>query len=108
MVDVHVGDTVMLCQPRREPREATVTKVARVWITVGEGYREEKFRRDTQADGPDGYGKRFYTLTQWAEKRQRDEATTFLREQGIDLRNDSPWRDREIELAEVLRNGIGS
>lgn len=104
MIDVNVGDTVIVTEYRQEPCEATVTKVARVWITAGEGWREKKFRRDDQTDGSDtGVPAHFYTLTQWAEKQQQVEVATFLREQGIDLRHDSPWRGREAELAGIIR-----
>lgn len=104
MIDVEVGDTVMVVQPHHDSREDTVTKAGRVWITVDEGWQEKKFRRDTQTDGSGiGVSARFYTLTQWAEKQQRDEVTAYLREQGIDLRHDSPWVGREAKLAAILQ-----
>lgn len=110
LIDVQVGETVILHGRNRgaaTAREATVVSVARVWITVDAGTGQLRFRRDTQTDGSDyGYPLRFYTLTQWAEKQQRDEAATFLHEQGIDLRYDSPWRGRESELADVIRKDV--
>lgn len=105
MIDVKVGDTVIVTEHRRDPREAVVSKVGRVWVTVGEGWQERKFRLDDQSDGSNiGYGTHFYTPDQWAEKQRSDEASTYLREQGIEIGWTSPWRGREIELANVIRS----
>lgn len=105
---VAVGDTVIVTGHRRPERRVVVTKVGRTWITIGEGVHEQRFRIDDQTDGSKyGSPPRFYTLQQWAEKQERDEVTTYLCEQGIDLRFDSPWRGREAELAALLRTPVG-
>lgn len=106
MIDVKVGDTVIVHGYHRA-KEATVTKVGRVWVFVGEGPSMQKFRLDDQTDGS-GYSQRdrFYTLDQWAEKQRRDGAADVLRKHGIDLRPDSLWRGREIELANLLRSAV--
>lgn len=105
MIDVKVGDIVIIGGREYEPREATVTKVGRAWITVGEGWQEKRFRLDDQTDGSEiGYPVQFYTPSQWAEKQRADEASTFLREQGIEFGWTSPWRGREVELADLIRS----
>lgn len=105
-LDVKVGDKVMITE-YRAVREAEVVKIARVWITVkylGKYSHESKFRLDIQTDGSNyGTPSRFYTMDQWEEKQRRDEASIFLSEQGISLEYRSPWRGREIELANVIR-----
>jgi hypothetical protein len=105
MIDVKVGDTVIITEHRREPHEATVTKVGRVWFTVGEGYQEVKFRLD---DGTTGSGytsaPHAFTPEQWDERLRISEASTFLREQGISIEYPSLWRGREIELANLIRS----
>lgn len=105
MTKLAVGDTVIVHSHRQAPREATVTKIGRAWITVARRWQEQRFRLDDQTDGS-GYshGSRFYTHAQWAEKQQLDAAMTFLRAQGIDVRYDSPWRGRETELATIIRS----
>lgn len=105
MIKLAVGDTVIVQRNRQTPSELTITKIGRVWITVGEGWQEQRFRLDDQTDGSGyGYGSRFYTHAQWAEKQQRDAAVAFLRDHGIDVRFDSPWRGRETELANIIRS----
>jgi hypothetical protein len=108
MVKVNVGDTVIIHNGYRNTvqrtYEATVTKVARIWITVGEGYSARRFRLDDQTDGTgEGWAKRFYTLEQWAEREKLNAAHAYLHKQGISLRSDSPWRGKETELADVLK-----
>lgn len=44
MIDVKVGDTVWVDSRNGKAFPVTVTKVARIWITVGEGRGERKFR----------------------------------------------------------------
>jgi len=103
-----VGDTVVVAggYGSRGDWQAKIIKVARVWITVEgrNGYHEFRFRRDNQGDSSD-YSPlyRFWTLEQWEAKRIRDEASTYLRDQGIDLRGYSPWYDRKVELANILK-----
>lgn len=112
MVDVKVGETVKVVEynGRRangeNSREAIVSKVARIWITVkvGDWGRELRLRRDTQTDGSGfGYPSRFYTLAQWDERERQEEAKEFLREQGITVEYKSPWKDREVDLSAMLK-----
>lgn len=107
MIDVKVGDTVIVYERLNRghsEQQGIVTKVARVWITVDTG-RERRFRRDTQMDGAEiGYPAQFFTPAQWVEKQQADEADAYLREQGIEVGWTSPWRGREIELANLIRS----
>jgi hypothetical protein len=115
-ITVTVGQRVILLDGNHSKNlrttDGTVVKVARVWIEVlpeglpddPNGWNRRRYRLDTQTDGtPYSYAPRFYTLEQWDERERRDAAATFLREQGIDLRWESPWRGREHELAELLR-----
>lgn len=104
MIKLAVGDTVIVQRNRQAPSELTITKIGRVWITLGEGRHETRFRLDDQTDRSGyGHGSRFYTHAQWAEKQQRDAAVAFLRDQGIAVRHDSPWHGRETELATLIR-----
>ena len=66
--------------------------------------REYRMRRDTQ-DANSGYSRadRFVTAEQYAWEQARSAAFKFLRGQGFDLRGGSPWRGREIELADIIR-----
>lgn len=111
MIDVKVGETVKVVeydgrrQNGQNAKDATVIKVARVWITVKVGtWREIKLRRDNQTDGSGyGYATCFYTSAQWEERARRTEAMAFLREQGITVEHKSPWKDREVDLAAMLK-----
>ena len=114
MVDVKVGETVKVIEypggrvANAVVRDATVIKVARVWISVqihdSLWNQEQRFRRDSQTDGsPYSLASRFWTLEQWAAKEKLDAALALLREQGIDIRHESPWKDREVDLAAMLR-----
>jgi hypothetical protein len=105
MIDVKVGDTVIITDHRREPREVIVTKVGRVWFTVGEGHQEVKFRLDDGTTGS-GYssGPHAFTPDQWDEGLRISEARDFLREQGVSIEYASLWRGREIELANLIRS----
>lgn len=97
--------------------EATVTKAARVWLTItenapdshDEGFRarEWRMRRDTQNTGSDsGYGESFQTPEQREWERRSTEASNFLFDQGISLRHESPWNSdgQRMRLADILRN----
>lgn len=102
---------------RRKPPEecyipAKVRSVARVWVElerVGEGWpREWRMRRDVQHQGTQysGSNASFATLEQHAWDETQDWARGVLRDNGIDLRTDSPWRGREIELADLLAKAV--
>lgn len=91
------------------PKRAVVTSKARVWIEAqpvdGEGRyrRSRRFRMDNQTDGSEShYATRFYTPDQWRYHQALGQATSYLKDQGIDIRWDSPWKGRAIELARVV------
>ncbi len=86
--------------------DGAVTKISRAWCEITrDGYgRSERFRIDDQSDGSGiGYGVHFYTLDQWERQQRESEARAYLREQGISVEYGSPWRDRVIELAELIK-----
>lgn len=107
-----VGDRVVITEShgRRDNRvyHGTVTSVARVWITVQpDSGPPIKFRMDDQTTGSgSSNAPRFHTLDQYVARERRAAVEAFLREQGISLNYDSPWRTREVELAELLRSSI--
>jgi hypothetical protein len=115
-----VGDEVVIIEiierynRGAEAWRGTVVRVGRVWIEVvrvednGDiRAARHKFRMDNQTTGT-GYtnAPRFYTLDQYAAREREIEVSRFLKAQGISLNYDSPWRNREAELAELLRTGI--
>lgn len=87
---------------------ARVTKVGRVWVTLEATTHPHRgiwrMRLDTQDEGTkySGSNASFLTMDQHAWDETRDWALATLRDHGIDLRSDSPWRGREIELADHL------
>jgi len=111
--EVKVGDFVKVIEGyghHENVREALVTSVARVWITVSTGgkyAREMRFRLDTQSAGHGltAYEPRFYTMAQWERREAEMSASRYLREQGIDVAYSSPWRKRLVELADMIRKG---
>jgi hypothetical protein len=84
-----------------------VVKAARVWVDLerADGLRGNwRMRRDTQDEGTpySGSNASFLTMDQHAWTETRDWALAVLKDHGIDLRSNSPWRGREIELADIL------
>lgn len=115
---VKANDVVIVASgnhPRnRQAQRYVVTKVARVWITVRpEGdedrnhWLDKRFRLDDHTDGSGiGAPDRFYTLGEWAAREREDAADVFLRDQGIQVGYDSPWRARKAELADIIRRAV--
>lgn len=112
MIDIKVGDPVVVSPSRygcKEPVQAVVTKVARVWITVSEPLvvrhpREWRLRRDTQDSGDRNYpqhNSRFYTLPQWADHLEEERVRKILREHRIDIGPHSPLYQNEAFKAEL-------
>ena len=103
-----MNDSRRIKDPAERFIPAEVVSVARVWVTIKrttEGYpREWRMRKDRQHEGSTyiGTNASFATLEQHAWDETAEWALGTLREQGIDLRNSSPWRGREIELADLL------
>lgn len=118
---IAAGDPVVITDPDRRDAEQSgfVVKVARVWITVGLGSPDDghssrmtyRMRRDSQsqATGFGHGGHRFATPEQHAWDQRLKAANRYLREQGVDLRSDSPWRsdERRLILANLLRAEAG-
>jgi hypothetical protein len=126
--ELKVGQEVMV---RRSPNDmrgrrpaseryipAVITKVARVWIEIERtcGDREKlpswsiyrwRMRQDSQDEGTQftGSNASFATLEQHAWDQTRNWAFEVLSENGIRLDMDSPWRDREVELADLITGG---
>lgn len=105
--DLTIGQPVIITYgDRTAPSRGTVTKIGRVWCeitTTGEYRITRKFRIDDQSDGIGiGHGIHFYTEAQWTERQLRTRATDLLRDQGIRVDYDSPWRGREVELADLI------
>lgn len=103
---------------RRRPPEdrwipARVVKVGRVWIDlegVDDGWPKTwRMRRDTQSEGTQysGSNASFATLDQHQWDETMAWARSVLKDNGIDLRNDSPWRGREVELADLVAKAAG-
>lgn len=110
---VAVGRSVIVAQSngrRMEYVPATVVRVARVWIDVEPenghhlNYYNRRFRMDSQYTGKNGSA-RFHTLEQYAWDLRQTAAHDYVRAQGLEVgRYDpSPWKGRELELANVLR-----
>jgi len=98
---------------RRKTRDQTrvparVTKAARVWIElerVGDGYPKTwRMRRDVQGEGTQypGSNAHFATKEQYEWDETAAWAHGILREQGITVEHRSPWKNREIELADLI------
>jgi hypothetical protein len=122
---VRAGDEVIVTQNigRGALRtwRARITKVARVWVELEEVVCEPemhwpstwKMRLDTQQENvtdrtPGGgmYQARFWTLAQWERKVALERARELLAGQGIRIEYTSPWSEREVELAELLRSHL--
>lgn len=115
--ELTVGQSVMV---RRSPNDmhrrkgedryipATVVKTARVWVDL-EGMEETwkrtwRMRRDTQDEGTQysGSNASFLTMDQHAWEETRSWALATLKDHGLTVESCSPWRGREIELADHL------
>ncbi len=103
-----VGQQVKLwCGWYRSTRDATITKVGRVWCEVtpdglSAPVRIHMQRRDEGDGVNDGY--RLYTLDEWAEHDQQIQDAKFLRGQGILLDRDSIWT--VTTLASLIRGAV--
>jgi len=106
---------------RRKPEDryipARVTKVGRVWAELTEekppGVRPRprvwRMRMDRSQDEGSQYSgsnASFATMDQHAWDETAYWALAVLQENGIDIRHGSPWRGREIELADIISKGI--
>lgn len=118
--ELTVGQQVMVRRSpndmrRRGPEErwipAVVTKAARVWVemkrpdvdTEWSIYRW-RMRRDSQDEGTQysGNNASFATLEQYEWELARAWADEVLQQHGLRVEFSSPWRGREIELAQLL------
>lgn len=96
---------------RRRPAEdryipAHVVKVGRVWATIAatEKVIEWRMRMDVQNEASpySGSDSSFLTLEQYAWEETRTWALGVLGAMKIDILPGSPWRGREVELADLL------
>lgn len=82
----------------------TAVKVARVWLDVEpeDGRYLALYNRRLRMDGLDP---RLLTLEQYAWDLRNRAAHDYVEAQGleVDRYNPSPWKGRELELANVLR-----
>ena len=86
---------------------AVVARVSRVWAEmkpVGGDRRIWRMRMDTQdqATQYSGSNASFATLEQHEWDQSRDWAREVIDSNALTVESRSPWRGREIELAEVL------
>lgn len=119
--DLEPGQKVMvrrssLDQRGRKPEDryvpAVVVKAARVWVELKRadlpesalGHRHWRMRRDTQDEATQysGSNASFATLDQHEWDKARNWAHGVLQENGIRLDHSSPWRGREVELADMI------
>lgn len=117
--DAQVGDKVIMVNRTGIMRNGTgevvpaiVTSAKPVNLTICEtttGIHEGrvwKVRRDTGQLGVrrSTYGWRAWSAEEYVANQRTDRAHKFLRKQGILLDLVSPWKGREIELADLLAN----
>lgn len=87
---------------------AVVVKAARVWVDlkrVGKGWPQSwRMRRDTQSESTrySGSNASFATMEQHAWDETQTWARGVLKENGIRLDHQSPWKGREVELADLI------
>lgn len=110
-----LGQTVIVRRGHGRQTEyvrSVVVKIGRKLIDVepeGDGYLfhfERRFRMDDQhAPGNSSHLASFRTEAQYAWDLRKQEADRYLRDQGLEISNynPSPWKGRELELANVLR-----
>lgn len=103
-----VGQQVKLrCWWYRGIRDATITKVGRVWCEVTPDDLSAPVRIHMQRRGEgDDFNSRYrlYTLDEWAEHDQQIQDAKFLRGQGILLDRDSIWT--VTTLASLIRGAV--
>jgi hypothetical protein len=117
---VAVGDRLIVIPAtysnriKKEPAEAVVTKVGRVWVDLDEanGPRSWHLRLDTQHDGSQSnYHDRFLTHEQQQWEQRQTAVHAYLREQRVTIEHRSPWQDedRRLVLANLMRahDGLG-
>lgn len=125
--EIKTGDPVFVRRSMNDMRgrpasdryiPARIFKVARVWVGIEQtdeepgvpGVQTWRMRRDTQDEGTRYIGSNasFVTPEQKAHDEQLATAQDYLREAGIGLSDTSPWRDRELDLAGIIRAGIAA
>lgn len=93
-------------KPEDRTIPAVVVEAARVWVTLESqiGHQTWRMRRDTQNEATkySGNNASFATLEQFEWDETRRWAFGFLQENGIEVRIGSPWRGREVELADII------
>jgi hypothetical protein len=122
--DLKPGQKVMV---RRSPNDmrhrpdsdwyipAVVVKAARVWVDLSRsdlsgnqlGHRTWRMRRDTQDEATQysGSNDSFATLDQHEWDETQHWARGVLEDNGIRIDHSSPWRGRQVELADLITKG---
>ena len=118
--DVQVGDEIVMVyrsgrmtngKSDDRIRRAVVTEAKRVNLTIEEceplalpnaRKRTWKVRRDDRKMNVGYYGWHAYTTDEYEHRERTAKALEFLRKQGIRIEFNSPWCDREIELANLI------
>ena len=107
MSQYEVGQTVVLSSPyaHDEHTEGTVTKVARKYVTVGEGYSARKFDMETDVEFISGgyIGGNIYSLVEWADLVARTTVINELRKLGVEFRYGASRDLTSADLTEIIR-----
>lgn len=84
--DFEVGDTVVISGSGIRNYTDSISKIGRMWITVGEGVRAKRFDRSTlRSAHSTGTGYSIRSRAQFAYDLMIDEATAQLRASGLAL-----------------------
>lgn len=117
LADVNVGDEVVMVYRtgRNRTLRGLVTGATRVnlLIVAKDDPRDWyvplswRVRRDTGTEHPPGQqlsasGWKAFTVEQHEHEERLSAAFRVLRQHGISIANGTPWRGREIELADLL------
>ena len=116
LADLEVGDEiVMIDKTGRLINGKSLDRIVRgrvvaakrVNLTVQaiDGKRTWTVRRDSRRDTrePHSYGWHGYTPEECEHHERQLSAEKFLREQRITIGGGSPWRNRVVELADIIR-----
>jgi len=115
---VKIGDTLYVRETYRrssEPVEVVVTKVGRVWIEMDpkektpSAWPTYRMRLDTQDGGRGGdyHSGYFMSPAQLAWRDREYAAGEYLKKIGVGITWDGQYRDRTVELANIIRAAEG-
>lgn len=95
-----VGQSVWITRTYGKPERAVVTKVARKYAYIGEGFRQVAVDAETGRE-KSGFG-RAYTLKEWSERQRLDELHAELRAHGIGPVGTSRFKQSVDALEAIL------